>query len=104
MKGFWVILPKSPECKLDLGQLIKVGAGWAHHSPFGKSLISCRDSDKSFIIINNVPVRICGFFLPDAIGMVSLEEAAIFAAIHLKEMTQNVRAVLYDGISGETYL
>ncbi|MDH4122538.1 MAG: hypothetical protein OEV21_00400 [Thermoplasmata archaeon] len=42
--------------------------------------------------------------MPDAIGMVSLEEAAIFAAIHLKEMTQNVRAVLYDGISGETYL
>jgi len=40
----------------------------------------------------------------DANGVVSLEESAAYAAIHLQEMTRNVRAILYDGISGETYL
>jgi len=34
----------------------------------------------------------------------SLEEAGECAAINLQDLTQNVRAVMYDGIAGETYL
>lgn len=37
-------------------------------------------------------------------GTVSLEEAAAYAAEAVQEYTQNVRAIIYDGISGETYL
>jgi hypothetical protein len=37
-------------------------------------------------------------------GVVSLEEAAAYAAIAVQEYTQNVRAVTYDGIAGEVYL
>ena len=40
----------------------------------------------------------------DGNGVVSLEEAGAYAAINLQDLTQNVRAVVYDGIAGETYL
>jgi hypothetical protein len=40
----------------------------------------------------------------DGNGVVSLEEAGIYAAIYLQDLTENVRAVVYDGIAGETYL
>ncbi len=40
----------------------------------------------------------------DGNGVVSLEEAGVYAAINLQDLTQNVRAVMYDGIAGATYL
>lgn len=40
----------------------------------------------------------------DGNGAVSLEEAGAYAAVALKDLTQDVRAVMYDGIAGETYL
>jgi len=40
----------------------------------------------------------------DGNGVVSLEEAGEYAAINLQDLTQNVRAVMYDGVAGETYL
>lgn len=37
-------------------------------------------------------------------GLVSLEEAASYAEIHVRDITPNVHPVTYDGIEGETYL
>jgi hypothetical protein len=37
-------------------------------------------------------------------GAVSLEEAAQYATIHVRDFTRNVSPVTYDGISGETLL
>lgn len=37
-------------------------------------------------------------------GVVSLDEAAQYAIIHTRDLTQSVHSVTYDGISGETYL
>jgi len=37
-------------------------------------------------------------------GVVSLEEAAQYTAVHSREMTQSAHPVMYDGIAGETYL
>ena len=40
----------------------------------------------------------------DGNGVVSLEEAGEYAAIALQDLTQNVRAVMYDGIADQTCL
>jgi len=37
-------------------------------------------------------------------GVVSLDEATQYAAVHTKDMMQSMHPVTYDGIAGETYL
>jgi len=37
-------------------------------------------------------------------GMVSMEEAASYAEVHVRDITRNVHPVTYDGIMGETFL
>ncbi|MEM4264613.1 MAG: caspase family protein [Thermoplasmata archaeon] len=85
------------------GRLIMAGAD-VHQMSYEGGMRGCNIPIENGVYTYCILQAMTGAGDANGDGTVSLEEAAAYAAIAVQEYTQNVRAVTYDGISGEAYL